>query len=428
MTPVSYLETGVLYCDDNLRRLSQFPSECVDLIYLDPPFFSNRNYEVIWGDEAEVRSFTDRWDAGVDGYINWMHERLIEMHRVLKPTGSLYLHCDWHANHHLRVLLDHVFGANRFQNEFVWYYSGGGASKKRWARKHDTIFLYSKGTKWTFNADAVRTDYKWKEGQRRADGSGRDLKKGKLPDDVWEHHGIMPWAKERVGYPTQKPEALLERLLLASSSRGDIVLDPFCGCGTTVAVAQRLGRHWIGIDISSTAVPIMEERVRKLGALDVKVVGMPVGEDQLRAIGHNAFENWVIQRINGTHAPDRPPRGMGIDGYSFMEHHPVQVKQSDDIGRNVVDNFAAALRRAKRDKGFIIAFSFGKGARAEVARLKREDKLEVHLVKVSALLTATSELSQPGHDEMIRDLMPAARPQSALPSAAELIESASRRI
>jgi DNA methylase len=230
-----------------------------------------------------------------------------------------------------------------------------------------------------------------------------------------------------VGYPTQKPEALLERLLLASSNRGDIVLDPFCGCGTTVAVAQRLARSWIGIDISSTAVPIMEDRVRKLGASDVKIIGMPVGEDQLRAIGHNAFENWVIQRINGTHAPDRPPRGMGIDGYSFMEHHPVQVKQSDEIGRNVIDNFVAALRRAKRDKGFIIAFSFGKGARQEVARLKREDELEIHLVKVADLLTATSELSRPAHEEMLKDLMPAVRPASALPTAEELIESAHGR-
>jgi hypothetical protein len=253
------------------------------------------------------------------------------------------------------------------------------------------------------------------------------MKAGVYVDNVWDLDKLNNSSKELVGYPTQKPEALLERIIRASTNRGEIVLDPFCGCGTTVAVAQRLGRSWIGIDISPTAVPIMQARVAKLGATDIKVVGMPVGEDELRAIGPNAFENWVIQRINGTHAPDRHPRGMGIDGYSFMEHHPVQVKRSDDIGRNVIDNFAAALRRAKRDKGFIIAFSFGKGARAEVARLKREDSLDIHLIRVADLLTATSELSRPAHDEMLRDLMPAARPQSALPTAAELIESAGRR-
>ncbi len=245
MNPVGYLETGVLHCEDNLHALAQFPGECIDFVYLDPPFFSNKYYEVIWGDEAEVRSFEDRWEGGINVYVDWMEARVRHLHRVLKPTGSLYLHADWHAGHYLKAMLDDVFGYNRFQNEFVWYYSGGGASKKRWARKHDTIFFYTKGPDWTFNADAVRSAYKWTRGQRRADQSERDLTKGKLADDVWEHHGVMPWAKERVGYPTQKPEALLERLLLASSNPGDIVLDPFCGCGTTIAVAERLRRQWI---------------------------------------------------------------------------------------------------------------------------------------------------------------------------------------
>src|SRR5689334_17096921 len=109
MNPVAYLETGVLYCDDNLRRRSEFPADCVDLVYLDPPFFSNRNYEVIWGDEAEVRSFEDRWDGGINHYIGWMRERMIEVHRVLKDNGSVYLHCDWHASHHLKVMMDSIF-------------------------------------------------------------------------------------------------------------------------------------------------------------------------------------------------------------------------------------------------------------------------------------------------------------------------------
>ncbi len=120
MAPIGYLETGVLYCDDNLHRLSQFPPECVDLIYLDPPFFSNRQYEVIWGDEAEVRSFEDRWQGGIQVYVNWMQERAVELHRILKRTGSLYLHCDPTASHYLKVMLDDIFGRENFRNEIVW--------------------------------------------------------------------------------------------------------------------------------------------------------------------------------------------------------------------------------------------------------------------------------------------------------------------
>jgi adenine specific DNA methylase Mod len=132
VAPVAYLETGILYCDDNLHRLAQFPSDCIDLIYLDPPFFSNRYYEVIWGDEAEVRSFEDRWEGGIQVYGNWMRERMIEIRRILKPTGAVYLHCDWHAAHYLKVMMDEVFGERAFQNELIWYYRGGGVSKKRW--------------------------------------------------------------------------------------------------------------------------------------------------------------------------------------------------------------------------------------------------------------------------------------------------------
>jgi hypothetical protein len=120
VNPVAFLETGVLYCGDNLERLAQYPDECIDLIYLDPPFFSNRNYEVIWGDEAEVRSFEDRWEGGINHYIGWMRERAIEMHRLLKPNGSIYLHCDPNAGHYLKVMMDDVFGMGNFRNEVVW--------------------------------------------------------------------------------------------------------------------------------------------------------------------------------------------------------------------------------------------------------------------------------------------------------------------
>jgi DNA methylase len=141
---VAFLETGVLYCEDNLLQLTQFPDECIDLIYLDPPFFSNRHYEVIWGDEAEVRSFEDRWEGGIQVYINWMRDRVVQMRRVLRSTGSLYLHCDPHASHYLKVMLDGVFGSGNFQNEIVWKRTSAHNSAKRYGPVHDTILYYAR--------------------------------------------------------------------------------------------------------------------------------------------------------------------------------------------------------------------------------------------------------------------------------------------
>ncbi|MFN8162839.1 MAG: site-specific DNA-methyltransferase [Solirubrobacterales bacterium] len=144
MNPVGYLETSVLYCEDNLEMLAGFPAECVDLVYLDPPFFSNRIYEVIWGDEAEVRSFADRWEGGIQVYLDWMEARLIQLHRVLKPTGSLFLHCDQAAGHYLKVLLDEVFGVKNFRNEIIWRRTASNSAAKRFGPIHQNIFFYGK--------------------------------------------------------------------------------------------------------------------------------------------------------------------------------------------------------------------------------------------------------------------------------------------
>ncbi len=431
---VGYLETGVIYRDDNLRRLSQFPAESVDLIYLDPPFFSNRNYEVIWGDEAEVRSFEDRWQGGIQVYVNWMRERVMELHRILKPTGSFYLHCDWHAAHALKVMLDDVFGENRFQNEIIWWYRGGGVSPRRWGRRHDNIFFYTKGKDWTFNVDPVRTAYSAESTERLKykAKSFRGAKTydayepnplGKHPDDVWDLQPIMPSAKERLGYPTQKPERLLQRIVLASSNKGDIVLDPFAGCGTTLVAAHQLDRQWIGIDISPTAVDLMKRRMAKVGAPGAKLVGMPVSELQLRELKPFEFQNWVIQRLNGTHSP-RKSGDMGIDGFSFMLHEPIQVKQSSGVGRNVVDNFETAVERGGKTKGYIVAFSFGRGAYEEAARVKAAKGLDIVLVQVADLLSDAPDIITPESGLFADDQpLPTARPPEARPSIEELIAS-----
>lgn len=298
----------------------------------------------------------------------------------------------------------------------------------RWARKHDTLLFYSKGKTWTFNADAVRVPYKWTAGQTRADGSGRDLKAGKLADDVWEHHSLMPWSGERLGYPTQKPEALLERVIQASSNPGDVVLDPFCGCGTSVAVAERLGRRWIGIDVSPTAVRLMDRRLRKAtnGLCQPEVVGLPTTISDLRGLKPFEFQNWVIQQFFGTASP-RKSGDMGIDGYTFMVQDPIQVKQSEGVGRNVVDNFETAMRRAGKDKGYIVAFSFGRGAREEVARARWNDGLDIVLVTVEDLLRPRAEERGPLFPvpATVHDLpLAPPRPQSAMVPAEELIQSA----
>ena len=494
MAPVSYLETSVIYCDDNLRRLAQFPTECVDLIYLDPPFFSNRNYEVIWGDEAEVRSFEDRWEGGIRVYQNWMGERMHHLHRVLKPSGSLYLHCDPTASHYLKVMTDDIFGQSNFQNEIAWKRFSAKNDPHRFGRTHDSLLFYSKTASYTWNAqygpfeeDYVEQNYRYTE-----DGTGRryrlsDLTANKPGGDVdYEWHGAKPykgrhWAysrekmdqfladgrivfrktgmpvykryldempgvplqdvwtdirlhagsNERVGYPTQKPEALLERIITASSNRGDIVLDPFCGCGTTLAAAQQLGRQWLGIDISPTAAGLMKRRLEKTGtATEVSVVGLPVTVDDLRALKPFEFQNWVIQRINGTHSP-RKTGDMGIDGFSFMENLPVQVKQSERVGRAVIDSFETAIERTKKHKGYVIAFSFTRGAREEVARAKTAKGIEIELVSLARLLEGGVDRVTPQLEDLFPELpdsfldLPLPKPASkqATPTIQDLLKS-----
>ncbi len=267
-----------LICEDNLNALRKMAAESVDLIYIDPPFGSNRRYG-----EGAAR-FSDRF-RGVEGYLEWMQPRVEALYAVLKPTGSFYYHCDWHAGHYVKVMLDRVFGIERFQNEIIWHYSVGGKSTRRFARKHDTIFFYTKSSEWTFNGRAVgiprKTGTASFGGRIGTDENGRPyqdkitragkiyryyLDDGKIPEDVWEIQSVQSQDAERLGYPTQKPEALLERIILASSNPGDLVLDAFCGSGTTLAVAQRHGRRWIGIDISPEAIRLAQERLQALGS------------------------------------------------------------------------------------------------------------------------------------------------------------------
>ena len=395
---------NALFCGDNLEIMREYiPTSSVDLVYIDPPFFSNRNYNVIWGDEAEIRSFKDIWSGGIDSYIAWLEPRFRELQRVLKKNGSIYVHLDWHASHHVRVkLLDEIFGPNNFQNEIIWWYRGGGVSKKRFGRRHDNIFFYSNGAPNTFNVDDVRTAYS-QESQERLKYKAQSFRGekvynnyeqhplGKHPDDVWPLQPIMPSSKERYGYPTQKPERLLERIIKASSNQNDVVLDAFCGCGTTMAVAQKLKRKWIGIDISFTAVELVKQRLNTLGAVGFPVIGMPTTIADAKKLEPFDFQNWIMRKIHGY--PSRKRSGdLGIDGYTLLNQFPVQVKQQEKVGRPELDKFSSAVRRHGKTKGYLAAFSFTSGASAEAERLSREENINIELVTIKEIIEGKSLL------------------------------------
>ena len=209
-------------------------------------------------------------------------------------------------------------------------------------------------------------------------------------DDVWNIPIIAQNDKtERIGYPTQKPEALLKRIIEVSSNKDDIVLDPFCGCGTAIAVAQQLQRKWIGIDVSPTACRVMQRRLAERGHVNAKIIGMPTTIEELKKLAPFEFQNWVVNKIQGVNN-NKKTGDMGIDGWTLEVLNnvriPIQVKQSEGIGRNIVDNFETAIMRVKKDRGFIYAFSFGKGAYEETARARTENNVDIQLVEVSSLL------------------------------------------
>jgi DNA modification methylase len=322
---VPYFSTGTIYCGDCEIVLSKFPDESVDLIYADPPFFSNQQYEIIWGDGYEIRAFEDRWKGGINNYVEWMLTKLEQCHRVLKKSGAMYLHCDWHASHYLKERMDDVFGRDNFRNEIsvkrirknVHEYE----TVKRLNVAFDSVLFYGKSdehrikppmkeehkpARWhAFDANGLRTgmDYdlfghkppegghwRWtKERVQQAikDGKLRPNPKSGKPEylippsthviltSVWDDISAYSF---KSGYPTEKSEELLDRIIEMSSEPMNIVLDPFCGCGTAIVVAYKKGRRWIGVDVSPTACDLMERRMRKLG-VSPNMMGMPLSEE-----------------------------------------------------------------------------------------------------------------------------------------------------
>lgn len=420
-------QNGVLFYGDNLDVLRRhIDGESVDLVYLDPPFNSNATYNVLFAEQdgsrsaGQIKAFGDTWqwdqeaaaafeevvEGGGDvsramqafrvilsesnmlAYLAMMAPRLVELHRVLKSTGSLYLHCDPTASHYLKLLLDAVFGAAHFQNEIIWCYNVGGKSKKRWARKHDTILFYSKSASFHFDGKAVgvprETGSKSFGGKIGVDSEGRRyqdklvkatgkyyryyLDEPKIPEDWWaDINSLQSGSAERSGYPTQKPEALLTRIIEASCPPGGVVLDPFCGCGTTIAASERLNRRWIGIDITYLATHLIKSRLLDAfgDAVSYSVIGEPTTfEDAMRLAEEDRtqFEAWALGLVGARSNAKKKGADRGIDGrLIFHEKKGGKTRQvlisvkSGKTGPADVRDLRGVIEREKAEIGLLIS-------------------------------------------------------------------------
>ncbi|MDT3673020.1 DNA methyltransferase [Microcystis wesenbergii] len=371
-----------LYYGDNLEVLRKYiKDESIDLCYIDPPFNSKRNYNQIYNnlgkeDQAQAQAFVDTWTWDnhanealeeiqsnyqgkftshtidlIDGltkvlgkgsllaYLVSMTLRIVEIHRVLKSTGSFYLHCDPTASHYLKIVLDTVFCSQGgdFKNEIIWCYGSGGASKNHFSKKHDVILYYSKSSNnFIFNVDLVREPYSSPEKVEHKIIKGKAYQRkhelGRIPFDWWTIPILTNTAKERLGYPTQKPEALLERIIKASSNKGDVILDAYCGCGTTIAVAERLERNWIGIDINYQSISLMLKRLEDSfgkNVLDkIELNGIPKDLESAKALAtkpddrtRKEFEKWAVLTYSNNRAVINDKKGAdkGVDAIAYFQ-------------------------------------------------------------------------------------------------------------
>ncbi|MDR0535316.1 MAG: site-specific DNA-methyltransferase [Puniceicoccales bacterium] len=439
------LEPNRLFWGDNLHVMRQLPSESIDLIYIDPPFFSGRNYNVIFGDQNELRSFSDIWQGGMPGYLIWLNARLYEMKRLLKKTGSICVHCDWHASHYIKVEMDKIFGHENFQNEIVWFYPFAGRSKATFPRKHDVLLWYSKGTNYKFNTTSrwVRmpiTDESVTHNFRYVDENGRRYREdprtsgkvyryylddGKIPEDVWidipSLHFELP---ERIGYPTQKPIQLMQRLLEAFTDPGDTVADFFVGGGSLIAAAQgarverktvpvktRDGsertkteiiysfsmehRKWIACDQSRVAVAITADRLtRQVEEQTGKLFSVPDfvvehwGVYEARRLAEmpaEQFRGFVLKCFGATIEEQQP----GVNGMKGAV--PVWVGEGNPkkaVTAQDVQDFANAIRKTPRYKqdnlrdGILLAWAFRPDALEAAERLRRLEQTDLNFIRL----------------------------------------------
>jgi len=419
-----------LYYGDNSEILKKYiTDETAELCYIDPPFNSKRTYNQIYNnigreDKAQAQAFVDTWtwddraNEGFDAiiqnsdklmttqmielmiglskvlgrgsllaYLVSMTQRIAQIWRVLKPTGSLYLHCDPTCSHYLKLLLDAIFAprGGEMRNEIVWAYSRMAAKgQKQLSRCHDIIFWYSKGNRWIFNVDEIRLPYseksKAREGYKKTNLGGGSPKSeicelnelGKFPEDWIQIPFIR--GREYLGYPTQKPEALLERIINASSNEGDLVLDAYCGCGTSASVAQRLNRTWIGIDITYQSIGLILRRLEQSFGAEIfnKIVvnGIPKDIESARALAHKKddrlrkeFEKWAILTYSDNRAMINEKKGAdrGIDGIAFVQESGedfrqiiFSVKSGKNVGVTAIRELGHVVQRENAVMGILI--------------------------------------------------------------------------
>jgi len=537
-----------LYYGDNLEVLRDYiPAQSVDLIYLDPPFNSRQDYNVLFAEKdghrsaAQITAFKDTWEwdeeaarsyeevveqggrvadamrafrtllGGSDmlAYLAMMAPRLVELRRVLKETGSIYLHCDPTASHYLKLLMDGVFGSKFFRNEIIWKrtssHNDASQGLTRFGRSHDSILFYSKAEKpvWNLQYKAYNDSYLDQHYSNKVKDSGRRFKTSDLTaakpggDTLYEWKGVKPsqgryWAyskanmeqfeaedrliyaaksgmprlkhyldempgvtlsdiwteippinsqaQERLGYPTQKPEALLERILRASSNEGDVVLDPFCGCGTTVQVAQKLNRRWIGIDITHLAIGLIKYRLDTTFGQEIratyKVIGEPTdmaGATRLADENKDQFQNWALGLCGAARTGGiKKGADRGIDGRLFFHDDRsgkskqiiFSVKGGRNIGVSELRDLRGVLDREDAEIGVYISFAeptkpMHKEA-AEAGFYTSSDGSKyprVQLLTIKGLLDGTQRLERPLH---VRDVTFKAAPRHRETAATNL--------
>ena len=401
-------------------------AQSVDLIYLDPPFNSNREYNAIYKTETglplpdQIEAFCDLWaldeereralrtmpvlmrEAGIDddvaefwrlwmnalrntqprllAYLSYMVERLLQMKVILKPTGSIYLHCDPTASHYIKAMMDAIFGHENFRNEIVWCYRKWSSKRNQFCRSHDVILFYSKSGTNEFNVQYIPvskgTMKRWKgrrQGSIYVDGVRQQIAtdvKAETPClDWWDISIINPNAKERMGYATQKPLVLLDRIIKASSDEGDVVFDPFCGCATTLEAAHNLNRQWIGIDIAIHAIKRvakirLQDRLGLVEGNDFTVDGVPQNLEGARDLWTKDkyhFQKWAVEQVNGFVTTRRTADG-GIDGRLYfeiprrrqLENMAIEVKGGRNVGINVVRELRGVLEREEASMAGLI--------------------------------------------------------------------------
>jgi site-specific DNA-methyltransferase (adenine-specific) len=413
---------NTLFFGDNLHILREhIAAESVDLIYLDPPFNSNRAYNVYlstpkghqsdaqitafedtwhWGDQAEQeysallhQSNTDVADllsslrkflheSDMMAYLVMMTTRLLPMYQVLKPAGSLYLHCDPTASHYLKIVLDNIFGAKNFRNEIIWSYRKWAVAEKSFSKNHDVIFFYVKDeTEAKFNvllqsrAPSTLKRFGNKKIVSAVDSSGHRAPSQTLEQDsdgvkmsdVWDIPIIAPSSKERLGYPTQKPLALLERIIQASSNPGDVVLDPFCGCGTAVHAAEKLGRRWLGIDITHLSIHLIERRMKDaFPGIQFKIHGEPEDLDAARDLAERdkyEFQFWACSMVGAQpYKGGKKGADSGTDGIIYFQDDKdiakkiiVSVKGGEHVTRTMIADLKNTVEREGAQMGLFVA-------------------------------------------------------------------------